>query len=65
METTLFKIEFSDGRVFKVFCANKHQKDRFLRTTWDSDFTVEVLENGIHNINQWEKYIRAINDGVV
>jgi len=55
METTLYKVSFDDGRVFKVFCANKAQKNRFRATvTTGEAVTVEVLENGIHNIKQWE-----------
>lgn len=56
METTLYKITFKDGRVFKVFCANKHQKSRFLRSSIGiyNESTLEVVENGIHTIKQWE-----------
>ncbi len=64
METTLYKITFKDGRLFKVFCANKAQKDRFIRTVpmrqTDKIKDVEVFESGIHNIKQWEKIIKTI-----
>lgn len=58
METTLFKVTTKDGRTFKVFCASKHQKDRFKETLNDlSDYGMTVLENGIHDIKQWEKWV--------
>ncbi len=60
METSLYKVTFKDGRVFKVFCQNRNQKQRFNRI-WaglkEKSVTCEVLENGIHNISQWEKII--------
>jgi len=57
METTLYEVTFKDGRVFRVFCANKSQKKRFtkqlIKTGKECKFT--VVANGIHNIKQWEK----------
>lgn len=65
METSLYKITFKDGRVFKVFCANKAQKKRFRNTINQSKkpicFDVTDVENGIHDINQWEEIIKTIN----
>ncbi|MES2408765.1 MAG: hypothetical protein V4509_00510 [Patescibacteria group bacterium] len=60
METTLYKIKTGDGRIFKVFCANKKQKDRFfkVRTNLPDGAVTEVLENGIHNIKQFETFIK-------
>ena len=58
METTLYKITFKDGGVYKVFCANRHQKDRFLKTAiLLNSYQWEELENGIHTIKQWEEII--------
>ena len=61
METTLYKITFDDGRVFKVFCANKHQKRRLTTTITSSEnetVSIDVLESGIHTIKQWEDIIK-------
>lgn len=60
METTLYKIKFSDGRLFKVFCANKNQKERLITSVRKSkDYFIDIKssENGIHNIKQWEDII--------
>jgi len=57
METTLYKVIFPNGQMFKVFCANKAQKARFhesIRTMKKYPALVTVLENGIHDIKQWE-----------
>lgn len=60
METTLYKITFSDGRMFKVFAQNKSQKVRFLLSLQRlsvQPITVEPIENGIHTISQWEEIV--------
>ena len=64
METTLFKITFDDGRKFKIFCANKHQKLRLLTAYHIVEGTagLEELENGIHTIKQWEEIIKNLNE---
>ena len=56
METTLYEITFKDGRVFKVFCANKHQKER-LYAVKNTYALIKELQNGIHTIKQWEDII--------
>jgi len=62
METRLYEIKFKDGRLYRVFCANKHQINRF----WIA--TVKIQEelaedfktiNGIHNIKDFEKIINS------
>lgn len=62
METTLYKITFKDGREFRVFCANKKQKQRFHRSIIDTKTEVSEITNGIHNITQWEKIINNITN---
>lgn len=60
METTLYKVCFNDGRIFKVFCANRHQKLRLGKITTELSNnidTIEELTHGIHTIKQWEKII--------
>ena len=62
METTLYEITFIDGRVFRVFCGNRQQKERLYKT-WEkikdkcNRDGIRVLQNGIHDIKQWEAII--------
>lgn len=58
METTLFEVNFYDGRKFRIFCYGKNQKNRF------RDFSLKIkneiesiteLSNGIHTISEFEK----------
>lgn len=56
METSLYKITFKDGREYRVFCANKKQKERLQKITNSLGIfqDVEVMTNGIHTIKQFE-----------
>ncbi len=55
METTLYELRFNDGRIFRVFCHGKNQKQRLLRVA--NSLKVEVLEilNGMHTIAEFEQ----------
>lgn len=64
MQTILFKINFSDGREFRVFCANSNQINQFRKTVSKIEASggkVEVLTNGIHNIKQWREIVSTLN----
>ena len=59
METGLYEITFKDGRIFRVFAANKRQKERLLklfgkigRNETDRNATMANVRNGIHTIKQ-------------
>lgn len=59
METTLFRVQFTNGSEYRVYCANKSQKDRFFKAfksseTFDNVKVTEVI-NGIHTVKQWEQ----------
>jgi cell division protein ZapA (FtsZ GTPase activity inhibitor) len=58
METTLYEIEFLDGRKFRVFCYRKSQKQRFKNLASklkDKTKEVKELTNGIHTLREfWE-----------
>ena len=60
METTLFQITFEDGREYRVFCANKAQKQKVLarvQALKEGPYpNIKVTDNlnGIHTANQWE-----------
>lgn len=60
METSLYQITFNDGRIFKIFCANKRQKQRlhYLFYGIKEVANCKVLENGIHNIKQFEDILK-------
>ena len=63
METTLYRVTFKDGREFRVFCANKAQKNRMHATAQKvtgCEYTIEPIINGIHTINQWEKIVTTL-----
>ena len=59
METSLFEITLSEGRKFRIFCANKSQKKRFMKTLSEvKSENMIVASNGIHAIKQWEEIIK-------
>lgn len=58
METALYIIRFKNGREFRVFCANRSQKQRFLKTIHQTkDIELKTI-NGIHTVAQWEEMTR-------
>ena len=65
METTIFEVELLDGRTWRVYCANKNQKMRFVRTIpkmQDELKEIREITNGIHNISDWEKNVDLIKN---
>lgn len=64
METSLYEINFKDGRIFRVFCANRKQKERFKKSYLNLidiyGMKITQLSNGIHNIKQWEQIIKTL-----
>jgi len=61
MQTTLFGVKTKDGRTFLVFCANRNQKERFIRMTNGKGYTISEIADGVHNIRQFEQIISTIN----
>ena len=58
METTLYQVNFIDGRIYRVFCQGKNQKKRFgnkIATLLDNIESVIEISNGIHTITEFEK----------
>ena len=62
METVIFEIKFKDGRTFRVFCANTHQKNQVLMST-DAlkkkglvDSIISIV-SGIHTVAEYKKII--------
>jgi len=67
METTLYRVEFTDGREFRVFCANRAQKKRFSDMMYRAkeklvftNFRITEISNGIHDIKQWEAMLPTL-----
>ena len=60
METIVFEVEFKDGSVFRVFCANRTQKKRFIESFHKIEslyVSSRVITSGIHTVAQWDKII--------
>jgi len=58
METTLFAVIFNDGRVYRINCRGKNQKQRFrIHAEKLKEQIKEIMEitNGIHNIKEFEQ----------
>lgn len=63
METAIYKIEFLDGRIFKIFCANKTQKNKVIQTMNKLTDKIRVssqLTSGLHTEKQWSEISELI-----
>jgi hypothetical protein len=63
METIVFEIEFNDGRIFRVFCANSTQKKRVIQSYHkikSKAKDIRVITNGIHTTKQYEQILKTI-----
>ena len=64
METTIFEVEFYDGRIFRIWCANSTQKKRFFNNLLKIQYLFKSwreLTSGIHTISQCDKIIEFEN----
>lgn len=62
METMMLKIELNDGAIFNIFCANKAQKNRAIKTFKKMDIKlITPTVNGIHTITEWENIVNNYN----
>lgn len=64
METSLYKINFKDGRTFNIFCANRKQNKDMLHFLSSEKGLREVkrhgavvVASGIHTMTQFRKII--------
>jgi len=58
METTLFAVIFNDGRVYRINCRGKNQKQRFkihAEKLKEQIGSITELSNGIHDIKEFEQ----------
>jgi hypothetical protein len=53
METTVFSIKFKDGREFRVFCANRKQKQDVIQLGRALGEISEIT-NGVHTASQFK-----------
>lgn len=56
METTIIEVSFLDGSKFRVFCANKTQKNKMIlwhNANKDKVKSFEFILNGIHTEKQF------------
>ena len=62
METIVFQIEFKDGRIFRVFCANSTQKKKVINSYYkikDKVKEITTITSGIHTTSQYEKMLNT------
>jgi hypothetical protein len=58
METIVYEIEFNDGRVFRVFCANSTQKKKVIQSYYkiaDEIKEIKVITTGLHTADKFLK----------
>ena len=63
METIIFEIEFNDGRIFRVFCANSTQKKKVIASYYKIEAKVKdikTITSGIHTVKQYEQILKTI-----
>ena len=61
METTLYEVTFLDGRIYRINCRGKNQKQRFkIHAEKLKEQIKEVMEitNGIHDIKEFEQLMK-------
>ena len=63
METSVYEVTFKDGRIYRVFCANRTQKDKFKASLVKIGipYSFKTLTNGIHTSKQWNQIIETLN----
>lgn len=63
METIVWEVEFNDGRIFRIFCANRKQKQSVINSyskIKDVCKEIRVITSGIHTTKQWEQIINTL-----
>lgn len=63
METIVYQIEFKDGRTFRVFCANRTQKNTVIQSynqIKDRVKEIKTITTGLHTVSQ---YMKIISEG--
>lgn len=63
METIVWEVEFNDGRIFRIFCANRKQKEAVIKSyekIKDMCKEIRVITNGIHTTKQWGQIVGTL-----
>ena len=63
MRTSIWHIELTDGRIFKVFCENATQERKLILQVKELDEKVKsfsLLLNGINTQKQFTKMIKTL-----
>ena len=63
METIVWQVELFDGRIFRIFCANRTQKQKVINSYYKFSHLckeITVITSGLHTLPQWEKILRTI-----
>ena len=63
METIVYQIEFLDGRIFRIFCANSTQKRNVINSYKNIEHLckeIKVITNGLHTAKQWGEMIENL-----
>ena len=64
METSLYQINFKDGRIYKIFCANRKQNEDMLHFLFERQKDIKrngqvVITSGIHTMLQFKKLTKT------
>lgn len=63
METSLYELHYKDGRVYKIFCANRKQNKDMLRILFKEQKKLKrngqiVVRSGIHTMPEFKKIMQ-------
>jgi hypothetical protein len=59
MQTVVFEVKLTDGRIFRVFCEGKNQIKRFKNKVYKMENldSFKAITTGIHTIAKFEKIV--------
>ena len=63
METIVWEIELTDGRTFRVFCADNTQKGNVIATyskIKNICKEIRVITTGVHTAKEWDKIVKNL-----
>lgn len=60
METTVFEIQYNDGRKFNVFCANKTQKTKIIQSYYKDKEKIKSIKDIVNGIYTPKQYLKIL-----
>lgn len=63
METSIFEIEFNDGRIFRIFCANSTQYKKATSIFNDLKSEIKEVKNISNGINTFTEFNQMVGKG--